>query len=136
MRQAAGAALLVLALGVLGAAQAQQRGDHDAFAAGKAAGIVDGSFAIGSIRVSAKFDWGVAPLPRRTSAGTPSNFGSFWVPGLTTCAQGAQRDAVVKFPKFITPADTHRLRLQQTENPGRPPSCPYWPCSWCCIDRS
>ena len=88
-------------------------GYRDAFVAGKAAMIVDGSFAIGSIRGSAKFDWGVAPLPRRTSGGTPSNFGSFWVHGLTTRAKGAQRDAAVKFLKFITSPETQLLWLQQ-----------------------
>src|SRR5207253_8792757 len=88
-------------------------GYRDAFVAGKAAMIVDGSFAIGSIRGGAKFDWGVAPLPRRTAGGTPANFGSFWVHGLTTRARGPQRDAAVKFLQFITAPDTQRLWLQQ-----------------------
>ena len=43
----------------------------------------------------------------------PSNFGSFWVHGLTTRAKGAQRDAAVKFLMFITAADTQRQWLQQ-----------------------
>ncbi len=88
-------------------------GYRDAFVAGKAAMIVDGSFAIGSIQNSAKFDWGVAPLPRRTAGGTPSNFGSFWVNGLTVKAKGARRDAAAAFLKFLTSPDTERLWLRQ-----------------------
>ena len=88
-------------------------GYRDAFKASKAAMIVDGSFAIGDIRSHAKFDWGVAQLPRRTAGGTPSNFGSFWVHGLTTKAKGPQLEASVKFLKFITSPETQRLWLQQ-----------------------
>ncbi|HKV45994.1 MAG TPA: extracellular solute-binding protein [bacterium] len=88
-------------------------GYRDAFVAGKAGMIVDGSFAIGSIRGSAKFEWGVAQLPRRTAGGTPSNFGSLWVHGLTKKAKGPQLEAAVKFLKFITSPDTQRLWLQQ-----------------------
>jgi multiple sugar transport system substrate-binding protein len=88
-------------------------GYRDAFVAGKAGMIVDGSFAIGTMRNSAKFDWGVGFLPRRTAGGTPGNFGSFWVHGLTNKAKGPQRDPAVKWLKFITSADTQRLWLQQ-----------------------
>jgi multiple sugar transport system substrate-binding protein len=88
-------------------------GYRDAFAAGKAGMIVDGSFAIGVFRSSAKFDWGVGLLPRRTAGGTPANFGSFWVHGLTNKAKGGQRDAAIKWLKFITSPDTQRLWLQQ-----------------------
>lgn len=88
-------------------------GYRDAFVAGKAAMIVDGSFAIGSIRSSAKFDWGVAQLPRRTAGGTPSNFGSFWVHGLTRRAAGAHQAAAVAFLRFITSPEVQRMWLQQ-----------------------
>lgn len=88
-------------------------GYRDAFVAGKAGMIVDGSFAIGSIRSAAKFDWGVAMLPRRTAGGTPGNFGSFWVHGLTRKAAGARQAAAVAFLKFITSPDVQRTWLQQ-----------------------
>jgi len=88
-------------------------GYRDAFVAGKAAMIVDGSFAIGAIRGGAKFDWGVGMLPRRSVGGTPANFGSFWVHGLTNKAKGAQREAAVAFLKFITSPETQRLWLRQ-----------------------
>ena len=86
-------------------------GYRDAFVAGKAAMIVDGSFAIGSIRASAKFDWGTALLPRRTAGGTPSNFGSFWVNGLTKTAAGPKLAAAEAFLKFLTSPDTESLWL-------------------------
>jgi multiple sugar transport system substrate-binding protein len=88
-------------------------GYRDAFVAGKAGMIVDGSFAIGTMRSAAKFEWGVGVLPRRTAGGTPGNFGSFWVHGLTSRAKGDRRDAAIKWLKFITSPDTQRVWLQQ-----------------------
>jgi multiple sugar transport system substrate-binding protein len=88
-------------------------GYRDAFVAGKAGMIVEGSFAIGAIRNAAKFEWGVGLLPRRTAGGTPGNFGSFWVHGLTSRAKGDRRDAAIKWLKFITSPDTQRVWLQQ-----------------------
>lgn len=88
-------------------------GYRDAFVAGKAAMIVDGSFAIGSIRANAKFDWGTAPLPRRSAGGTPSNFGSLWVNGLTKKAVGPRLAAAEAFLKFLTSPDTQTLWLTQ-----------------------
>lgn len=88
-------------------------GYRDAFVAGKAGMIVEGSFAVGAIRNAAKFEWGVGLLPRRTAGGTPGNFGSFWVHGLTSRAKGDRRDAAIKWIKFITSPDTQRAWLQQ-----------------------
>ncbi len=88
-------------------------GYRDAFVAGKAGMIVDGSFAIGAVRSAAKFDWGVGLLPRRTAGGTPSNFGSFWVHGVTSKAKGERREAAIKWLKFITSPETQRVWLQQ-----------------------
>ena len=88
-------------------------GYRDAFVAGRAAMIVDGSFAIASIRANMKATWGVATLPKRTLGGEASNFGSYWVHGLTTRAQGARRDAAIKFLKFLTSEAVQRLWLQR-----------------------
>ncbi|HLJ60801.1 MAG TPA: extracellular solute-binding protein [bacterium] len=88
-------------------------GYRDAFDAGKAGMIVDGSFAIGAIRSAAKFDWGVAVLPKRTAGGTPGNFGSFWVNGLTRKASGPRLAASVAFLKYLTSTDVQRLWLTQ-----------------------
>ena len=125
MRQVAGAAVLVVALGVLGAAHAQQRvtATYQQYYFESRAKLID------ALR------WYTDLVTKHNVAAIGFFPGGNGVHGLTTCAKGAQRDAAVKFPKFNAPADTHRLRLQQTENPGRPPSCPYWPCSWCCNDR-
>ncbi|HEV2357166.1 MAG TPA: extracellular solute-binding protein [bacterium] len=88
-------------------------GYRDAFLAGRAGMIIDGSFAIGTVRSGAKFNWGVALLPRRTAGGTPGNFGSFWVHGLTRRAIGPRRAAAVAFLKFITSSEVQRTWLQQ-----------------------
>ncbi len=86
-------------------------GYRNAFMAGKAAMIVDGSFAIASIRAGTKAAWGVVPLPTRTMGGAPSNFGSYWVHGLTTRAQGPRREAAIKFLKFLTSEPVQRQWL-------------------------
>lgn len=88
-------------------------GYRDAFMAGRAAMIVDGSFAIASIRSRTKAGWGVTVLPRVSAGGEASNFGSYWVHGLTTRAQGARRDAAIKFLRFLTSEDVQRRWLQQ-----------------------
>src|SRR5712691_10798491 len=65
-------------------------GYRDAFVAGRAAMIVDGSFAIASIRANMKATWGVATLPKRTLRG-----------------------AAIKFLKFLTSEAVQRLWLQR-----------------------
>ncbi len=88
-------------------------GYRDAFNAGKAGMIVDGSFAIGAIQSGAKFPWGVALLPRRTAGGAPSNFGSFWVNGISRKATGPRLTAAVAFLKYLTSPDVQRTWLRQ-----------------------
>ncbi|MBB6098428.1 multiple sugar transport system substrate-binding protein [Deinobacterium chartae] len=75
---------------------------RDAFIAGKVGMIIDGSFAVGTIKNGAKFDWGVAPLPTLTAGGLRSNFGSYWANGITKNAKGEKLEAAVKFMKFMT----------------------------------
>lgn len=88
-------------------------GYRDAFMADRAGMIVDGSFAIGSIRAGTKATWGVTTLPRRSLGGEASNFGSYWVHGLTVRAQGPRREAAIKFLKFLVSEQVQRLWLQQ-----------------------
>src|SRR5438876_952445 len=88
-------------------------GYRDAFIAGRAAMIVDGSFAIASVRAGAKAAWGVVPLPRRTLGGERSNFGSYWVHGITVHAQGPRREAAIKFLKFLVSEPVQRVWLQR-----------------------
>jgi multiple sugar transport system substrate-binding protein len=85
---------------------------RDSFIAGRAGMIVDGSFAIGSIRSGAKFDWGVFELPTRTPGGLRANFGSYWVHGLTPNAKGAKLEASTKWLKFLTSDDVQRRWLK------------------------
>jgi len=88
-------------------------GYRDAFIAGRAAMIVDGSFAIASVRAGTKAAWGVVPLPRRTLGGERSNFGSYWVHGITVHAQGPRGEAAIKFLKFLVSEPVQRVWLQR-----------------------
>lgn len=74
--------------------------------------IIDGSFAIASVRNNAQFDWGVAELPTFDN-GVQSNFGSFWMNGLTPNAfeNEAKLDASARFIKFVTSEDAMQLWL-------------------------
>lgn len=79
-------------------------GDYrTAFISGKAAMMVDGSFALGTLKTKAKdINWGVTTLPVKEPNGVKSNFGSFWLNGLTVNAKGEKREASIKFLKFLT----------------------------------
>lgn len=80
-------------------------GDYrTAFIAGKASMMIDGSFALGTLKSKAQgINWGVTTLPVRAANPTVrSNFGSFWLNSLTVKAQGAKRDAAVKWLQFLT----------------------------------
>jgi multiple sugar transport system substrate-binding protein len=75
--------------------------------------IIDGSFAVGSVRDSAQFDWGVAELPVREEGGVKANFGSFWMNGLTANAFEDERtlEASAKFLEFVTQPEAMKLWL-------------------------
>ena len=92
---------------------------RDAFIAGKVGMIIDGSFAINTIKDGAKFNWGVTPMPVLASNKQRDNFGSFWVNGITKNATGDKLAASVKFLKFLTSAETQRYWL---ENVGEIPA--------------
>jgi multiple sugar transport system substrate-binding protein len=74
--------------------------------------IIDGSFAIGAVRNAAQFDWGVAELPTFDN-GVQSNFGSFWMNGLTANAfeNEAKLEAASRFVKFVTSEEAMQLWL-------------------------
>src|SRR5690606_23675654 len=85
--------------------------------------IVDGSFAIGTIRngVGDNFEWGVAEL-RVFDGGEPHNFGSFWMNGLTPRAfeSEAKLEASLKFLRYITSEEAMKLWLREVgELPAR-----------------
>jgi multiple sugar transport system substrate-binding protein len=93
--------------------------DVTAFKAGKAAMDVDGSFRLGNL-LDAKFDFASAPLPLGPN-GQPYTMASFWANGLTKKATGAQKDASVKFMKFLTQPDVmERWTKAIGELPARP----------------
>jgi len=74
--------------------------------------IIDGSFAIGSVRNGAQFDWGVAELPTFEN-GVKANFGSFWMNGLTpnATADPAKLEAASRFITFVTSEEAMQLWL-------------------------
>lgn len=76
--------------------------------------IIDGSFAVGSVRDAAQFDWGVAELPVREENGVKANFGSFWMNGLTPNAFENERqlEASAKFLEFVTRPEAMKLWLE------------------------
>jgi multiple sugar transport system substrate-binding protein len=73
--------------------------------------IVDGSFAIGDVQ-QVDFNWGVTELPTLDN-GVRSNFGSFFMNGLTPNAakDPAKLEAASKFLQFVTSDDAMKLWL-------------------------
>ncbi len=97
-------------------------GDYrTAFISGKAAMMIDGSFALGTLKSKAKdINWGVTTLPVREANGIKSNFGSFWLNGLTVNARGEKREAAIKFLKFLTSPEVMKKWLTDVgELPAR-----------------
>ncbi|MDQ3460468.1 MAG: extracellular solute-binding protein [Deinococcota bacterium] len=96
------------------------RGNYrDGFLAGRIGMMVDGSFAIDGVRSNARFDWGVTELPVLEEGGERSNFGSFWMHGLTPLATGDRLEASIRFLEFITSEEAMQLWL---ENVGELPA--------------
>ncbi|MGE5592614.1 MAG: extracellular solute-binding protein [Betaproteobacteria bacterium] len=98
-------------------------GDYrTAFITGKAAMMIDGSFALGTLRDKAKgINWGVTTLPvRAANPSVRANVGSFWMNALTVNAKGEKRDAAIKFLKFLTSPEVMKVWLEQVgELPAR-----------------
>ncbi len=93
--------------------------DVTAFKAGKAAMDVDGSFRLGNLK-DVTFEFRSAPLPVGPN-GKPYTMASFWANGLTKKAQGPQKDAAIKFLKFLTQPDVMERWTQAIgELPARP----------------
>ena len=86
---------------------------RDAFIAGKVGMIIDGSFAVATIKNGAKFNWGVMPLPTFKGSSVRSNFGSYWVNGITKNAKGDKLAAASKFLAFLTSEETQRTWLEK-----------------------
>lgn len=85
---------------------------NTAFEAGKAGMMIDGSFDIAAVQKAAQFNWGVTTLPVLQQGGTQSNFGSYWVNGITKGVSGAQLQASEKFLKFLISQSTEKEWLK------------------------
>ena len=74
--------------------------------------MIDGSFAIGQVENGAQFEWGVAELPTFDD-GTKSNYGSFWMNGITPRAYESPEklEAAARFIEFVTTPEAMRLWL-------------------------
>jgi len=93
--------------------------DVTAFKNGKAAMDVDGSFRLGNLK-DVPFEFRSAPLPVGPD-GKQYTMASFWANGLTKKAQGAQKEAAIKWMKFLTQPDTmERWTKAIGELPARP----------------
>ncbi len=89
-----------------------------AFRAQRAGLIVDGNFRIGALERTRGLEWIVTPLPSHD--GIRSNYGSYWVNGITTQARGAKLEAAQKFLAFVTTPAAMDLWLKVTgELPAR-----------------
>lgn len=84
------------------------QGSETAFQAGKAAMLIDGSFALGTMKKAASFNWGVAQIPTKSVGGEQDNFGSYWVNGIAKGVSGAQLKASEKFLTFLDSASTEK----------------------------
>jgi multiple sugar transport system substrate-binding protein len=89
-----------------------------AFRAQRAGLMVDGNFRIGALERTQGLEWIVTPLPGHN--GVRSNYGSYWVNGITTQARGAKLEAAAKFLAFVTTPAAMELWLKVTgELPAR-----------------
>ncbi len=89
-----------------------------AFRAQRAGILVDGNFRIGALERTRGLDWFVTPLPAHN--GVRSNYGSYWVNGITTQSKGAKLEAAAKFLAHVTTPAAMQLWLDVTgELPAR-----------------
>jgi len=89
-----------------------------AFRAQRAGMIVDGNFRIGALERTRGLEWVVAPLPAHRNV--RSNYGSYWVNGLTRQSSGAKAEAAARFMAFITTPEAMQVWLRVTgELPAR-----------------
>lgn len=91
---------------------------REAFLAGLAGMIVDGSFAVGDIQ-KANFDWGVTTLPVLEEGGLQSNYASYWTNAVAKGVEGKKLEASEKFLAYLIEEDVQRDWL---ENIGELPA--------------
>jgi len=92
---------------------------QDAFKAGKAGMVIDGSFRISTFNKQKDLNFGITELPGHN--GNRFNFSSYWVNGISTKAKGEKYDAAVKFLKHLTSQNAMQIWLDTVgELPSKP----------------
>ena len=92
---------------------------QDAFAAGKAGMVIDGSFRISKFKKTEGLNFAISELPGHN--GKKFNFSSYWVNGISAKAKGEKLEASKKFLKFITTDEAMQLWLDTVgELPAKP----------------
>ncbi len=92
---------------------------QDAFKAGKAGMIIDGSFRISTFQKQEGLNFAISELPGH--AGKRYNFSSYWVNGISSKAEGEKLAAAEKFLQFVTTEEAMQLWLDTVgELPAKP----------------
>jgi multiple sugar transport system substrate-binding protein len=92
---------------------------QDAFAAGKAGMVLDGSFRISKFNKTDGLNFSISELPGHN--GTRYNFSSFWANALSTKAKGEKKEAATKFLKYLTSEEAMQVWLDTVgELPAKP----------------
>ena len=92
---------------------------RDAFAAGKAGMVLDGSFRISKFNKTDGLNFSISELPGHN--GTRYNFSSFWANALSTKAKGEKKEAAAKFLKYLTSEEAMQVWLDTVgELPAKP----------------
>ena len=92
---------------------------QDAFAAGKAGMVLDGSFRISKFNKTDGVNFSISELPGHN--GTRYNFSSFWANALSTKAKGEKKEAAAKFLKYLTSEEAMQVWLDTVgELPAKP----------------
>lgn len=84
---------------------------REAFLAGLAGMIVDGSFAVGDIQ-DASFDWGVTTLPVLEEGGLQSNYASYWTNAIAKGVEGDKLEASERFLAYLIGEDVQKEWLK------------------------
>ena len=92
---------------------------QDAFKAGKAGMVIDGSFRISTFNKQKDLNFGITELPGHN--GNRYNFSSYWVNGISSKARGEKFDAAVKFLQHLTSENAMQIWLDTVgELPAKP----------------
>jgi len=92
---------------------------QDAFKAGNAGMIIDGSFRISTFQKQEGLNFAISELPGHN--GKRFNFSSYWVNGISSKADGEKKAAAEKFLQYLTSDEAMQLWLDTVgELPAKP----------------